>query len=158
MKAEAKKHGVEIKGDENKGTIKSKDGKITGSYSVSGKKIKLDLAPVSGPDVQKLIADLAATPKELMAAAATATVNQSKTEIDKAVIPIETLSGTIMAIKRGGRSVTIGQGGKKQKVRVSGRRTQILIAGAKKKRGALKVGMACTLTYQGSSAKKIDCK
>ena len=122
------------------------------------KKIKLDVAPVSGPEVRKLIADLAATPKELLAAAAAATVNRSKTDIDKAVIPIEMLSGTILQIKRGGRSVTIGQGGKKQKVSVSGRRTAILVGGAKKKRKALKLGMACTLTHQGSAAKKIDCK
>jgi len=116
------------------------------------------VAPVSGPEEQKLIADLAATPKELMAAAAAATVNHSKTEIDKAVIPIEMLSGTILQIKRGGRSVTIGHGGKKQKVSVSGSRTAILVGGAKKKRKALKLGMACTLTHQGSAAKKIDCK
>ena len=127
-------------------------------FLAEAKKIKLDLAPESGPEVHKLIAELAATPKEMLAAAAAATVNRAKTEIDKAVIPIETLSGTIIGIKRGGRSVTIGQGGKKRKVRVSGRRTQILVAGAKKKRKALKLGMACTLTYQGSAAKKIDCK
>ena len=127
-------------------------------FLAEAKKIKLDLAPVSGPEVQKLIADLAATPKKLMAAAAAATLNRSKTDIDKAVIPIESLSGTILKIKRGGRSVTIGRGGKKQKVKVSGRRTQILIGGAKKKRKALKLGMSCTLTYQGSAAKKINCK
>ena len=93
-----------------------------------------------------------------MDAAAAATLNRSKTEIDKAVIPIEMLSGTILKLKNGGRSVTVGQGGKKQKVKVSGRRTAILVGGAKKKRKALKLGMACTLTYQGSTAKKIDCK
>ena len=127
-------------------------------FLAEAKKINLDLAPVSGPEVQKLIAELAATPKELLDAAAAATLNRSKTEIDKAVIPIEMLSGTILKLKNGGRSVTVGQGGKKQKVKVSGRRTAILVGGAKKKRKALKLGMACTLTYQGSTAKKIDCK
>ena len=127
-------------------------------FLAEARKIKLDLAPVSGPEVLKLVADLAATPRELMTAAAAATINISKTRIDRAIIPTETLSGAILDIKRGGRSVTIGEGGKKQKVKVSGRRTAILVGGAKKKRKALKLGMSCTLTYQGSAAKKIDCK
>ena len=40
---------------------------------------------------------------------------------------------------------------------VSGRRTAVSIAGAKAKRKALKLGMSCEVTYQGSSAKKIAC-
>ena len=85
------------------------------------------------------------------------TSDRSNIQITKAVIPIETASGKITRVRSGGRRVSWAGGGKKGKLRVSGRRTKITLAGKEAKRKVLEVGMACKFTYQGSSAKKIDC-
>ena len=44
------------------------------------------------------------------------------------------------------------------RLRVSGSRTKLMVGGKEAKRKALKVGMNCKFTFQGSSAKKIDCQ
>lgn len=122
------------------------------------KRQKFELAWVDGTTVQKAIEELYAFPKDVIAAAAKASSDRSNIEVSKAVIPIETASGKITGLKRGGRSVSWEGDGKKGKLRVSGRRTAIVVAGKKAKRKALKAGMDCKFTYQGSSAKKIDCQ
>ena len=127
-------------------------------FQAEAKRSRLEITPVSGPALHKMMVDLYKTPKDLVQAASVAINYTKKTEIEKAVIPIETLMGKITAVKRGGRSITVEGSGKKQKVRVSGRRTAITVAGAKAKRKALKVGMNCELTYQGSAAKKFACQ
>jgi tripartite-type tricarboxylate transporter receptor subunit TctC len=122
------------------------------------KRQKLELAWVDGQTVQKAIEELYAFPKEVVAAAAKATSDRSNITISKAVIPIESASGKITKLRRGGRRVSWAGGGKKGKLRVSGSRTKVMVGGKKAKRKALKVGMNCKFTFQASSAKKIDCK
>ena len=120
------------------------------------KRQKLELAPISGPEIKALMVALYNSPKELVAAAKAAI--SGDIESTKAEIPIETLMGEIIVVKRGGRRVTLKGGGKTRKVRVSGRRTKITVAGKKAKRKALKAGMKCELTYQGTSAKQFACQ
>ena len=127
-------------------------------FLADAKKQKLDVSPLSGPKVASLVAELYKTPENIIKLASVASSDDTKTEISKAVIPIETLEGEITTIKRGGRKVTVEGGGRKWAVSVSGSRTKIAIGGQKAKRKALKVGMACKLTYQGTLAKAFDCK
>ena len=127
-------------------------------FLADAKKQKLDISPLSGPKVASLVADLYRTPENIIKLASAASSDETRTEISKAVIPIETLEGEITKIKRGGRKVTVEGGGKKWAVSVSGSRTKIAVGGQKAKRKALKVGMACKLTYQGTLAKAFDCK
>ena len=127
-------------------------------FLADAKKQKLDVSPLSGPKVASLVAELYKTPENIIKLASVASSDDTKTEISKAVIPIETLEGEIVTIKRGGRKVTVEGGGRKWAVGVSGSRTKIAIGGQKAKRKALKVGMACKLTYQGTLAKAFDCK
>lgn len=127
-------------------------------FLADAKKQKLDISPLSGPKVASLVAELYKTPENIIKLASVASSDDTKTEISKAVIPIETLEGEIVTIKRGGRKVTVEGGGRKWAVSVSGSRTKIAIGGRKAKRKALKVGMACKLTYQGTLAKAFDCK
>ena len=127
-------------------------------FLADANKQKMEIAPLSGPKVASLVKDLYATPQNIIQLASTAASDDTKIEISKAVIPIETLEGKITVIKRGGRKVTVEGGGKKWAVGVSGKRTKVVIAGKKAKRGALKVGMSCKLTYQGTAAKAFDCK
>ena len=127
-------------------------------FLADAKKQKMEIAPLSGPKVASLVKELYATPQNIIQLASTAASDDTKIEISKAVIPVETLDGKITVIKRGGRKVTVEGGGKKWAVSVSGSRTKVVIAGKKAKRKALKVGMACKLTYQGTAAKAFDCK
>jgi tripartite-type tricarboxylate transporter receptor subunit TctC len=122
------------------------------------KRQKLEIAPISGEKINQLIAQLFASPKDLVEAAKEAAEKTGKTQITKAVIPIETVKGTITKIKRKGRRVSYKGGGRKGKLSVSGRRTKVSIGGKKVKRKKLKVGMKCAFTFQGSAAKKIACE
>jgi tripartite-type tricarboxylate transporter receptor subunit TctC len=126
-------------------------------FRAEAKKQKLELEWVDGKTVEQGIAELYEFPKEVVAAAAKAQTDKSRIEISKAVIPVETSKGKITALGGGGRNVSWEGGGKKGKVRVSGSGTELLVGGKKGKRDDLKVGMECAFTYQGSSAKKIDC-
>jgi tripartite-type tricarboxylate transporter receptor subunit TctC len=127
------------------------------AFRAETEKQKLEVEWVDGETVQKEIAELYEYPQDVIDAAAKAQNDPTKIQISKAVIPVETADGKITALGDGGRSVSWAGGGKKGKVRVSGSGTELMVAGKKAKRDALKVGMACAFTYQGSSAKKIDC-
>lgn len=127
-------------------------------FLADAKKQKLEIAPISGPEIKKLMVALYKSPPDMVQAAKAALSRTDKIEIAKAVIPIETMAGAIAKLRSGGRRVTFEGGGKTQKVRVSGSRTKITVAGKKAKRKALKVGMKCELTYQGSAAKKFVCQ
>lgn len=123
------------------------------------KKLKLEINPVNGETIEKGIKELYGYPKEIIEAAKKSLRYEGNIKISKAVIPVETMSGTISSVKRGGRRVSFkGADGKTKKTRVSGRNTEIMVAGKKAKRKALKVGLACKLTFQASAAKKIECK
>ncbi len=126
-------------------------------FLADAKKQKLDIAPLSGPKVASLVDELYRTPQNIIDIAARAAADTTRTQISKAVIPIETLDGTITKVKRGGRSVTLEGSGKTWAVSVSGSRTKITVGGKTAKRKALKVGMACKLTYRGTQAQAFDC-
>ena len=117
-----------------------------------------DVSPISGLEVQQMIADLAAAPKSTIA---------KVKELSKYKGPIKTVkfkmakhTGKVTATKRGGRRIFISYKGKEVKAKVSGSRTKVTINGKKAKRKAIKVGMTCTFTYPsaGSEAKRVDCK
>ncbi len=117
-----------------------------------------DVSPITGLEVQKMIAVLAQTPK--------ATIKrvdrliQYNCKIKKVKIALAKHSGKVTATKRGGRRIFIEYKGKNVKAKVSGSRTKVTINGKKDKRKNIKVGMTCTFLYPsaGSEAKKVDCK
>jgi tripartite-type tricarboxylate transporter receptor subunit TctC len=127
-------------------------------FLADARKQKLEINPVAGDVVQKEIAELYESPKEVVEGAKHATTYTGNIQVSKAVIPIETAKGKITGVKSKGRSFSWEGGGKKGKLRVSGRNTAITVAGKKAKRGALKAGLACEFTYQGSAATKIACQ
>ncbi|NQV56845.1 MAG: hypothetical protein HQ503_13380, partial [Rhodospirillales bacterium] len=120
-------------------------------------KQRLEINPVSGPDVAKLIVGLYSAPKDIIQAAKEATESAAKTEVEKAVIPIETVNGKITKLGNGGRKVSFKGGDRKGSLSVSGSKTKLMVGGKKAKRKALKVGMSCAFTFQGSAAKQISC-
>ena len=125
------------------------------------KKTKLEIEPVSGDEIEKLIAEVYATPKDIVQAAAEATNRLTKTKMEKKVFPWLTVNGTVTGTKRGGRRISFKlSDGSKAKVRVSGSKTKVTIGGQKAKRKAIKKGMSCKIVYKGSGtrAKSLDCK
>lgn len=114
---------------------------------------KLEITPVSGDAVQKIIADMFAAPKDVIEASRVAASDASKTQVSKAKITIIKAKGKIESLASKNTKVTIGG----TTYSISGSRTKITIDGKAAKRTALKTGMECSA--EGTSeAKKIDCK
>ena len=128
-------------------------------FLAEAKKRRLEITPMAGADVQKLIDDVYALPKDVLARSREAATSSARTTVAKAVVPVVTYTGKITALKSGGRRVTWKGATAKGKLRVSGRGTKITLAGKKAKRKALKVGMACSFRVKGAqTALNIDCK
>ncbi len=116
------------------------------------KRLRRDIEIVTGEEIQKIIADLAKTPKEKLAA-----LNghfKFKGPVEKVKLEIVKHTGRVVALKRGGRRVVIDRGGKKVTAKVSGRRTKVTVGGKKAKRKAIKIGMTCTFDYYGNNTQE----
>ena len=114
---------------------------------------------LKGEEVQALINEIYALPKEVLAYADKVGNSRKGTLVATAVIPIETYQGAITRLKAGGRRVSWKGPSASGKLRVSGSKTKIFVAGKAGKRKALKVGMNCAFTVKGAqTALKIDCK
>jgi tripartite-type tricarboxylate transporter receptor subunit TctC len=127
------------------------------AFIAEAKKMRHELNPVSGVAVQKAIEKVYAAPKDIVAAAKKATEDQSKIQVAKAVVRQGKVTAKITKLEDKNRTLFWDEGGKSVSAGISGSRTKITIAGKKAKRGALKVGMSCTIAYKGSSAASIDC-
>ncbi len=117
-----------------------------------------EVSPLSGEEVQKMIADLAAAPKSVIKMVEG--LVKYKGKLRKVTIALAKHTGPVTATKKGGRRIFIKYKGKVVKAKVSGSRTKVTINGKKAKRKKIKVGMRCTFTYPGpgQEAKKVDCK
>jgi tripartite-type tricarboxylate transporter receptor subunit TctC len=127
-------------------------------FLAEAKKGRMPIAPVSGEEVQTLLAGLYSLPKEIIDHAANAISNKNNINITQAKLTISSYTGKITKVQRGGRRVSWKGNGKKGKLSVSGSKTQITVAGKKAKRKALKPGMSCTFKVLGAqSAMAINC-
>jgi len=117
-----------------------------------------DVSPITGEEVQQMVAKLARTPKATIKMVAE--VIQYKGKVKTVKIALAKHTGKVTATKRGGRRIFIDYKGKVVKAKVSGSRTKVTINGKKAKRKKIKVGMTCTFTYPGAGqeAKRVDCK
>lgn len=119
---------------------------------------KLGFGYMDGAEMEKRIKRLESTPDHIVEGAIDAATRTDRTEMGKAVVPVENAQGKITKVERGGRRVSFEGDGKKGKLRVSSSRTKVTIGGNAAKRSALKPGMACDFAYQGSAARTIACK
>ena len=126
----------------------------------NAKKSRMTIIPATGQEVTDLLTQMYASPPDVVAGLRKAALPLEKVQIAK--VPTIVATGKITKIKKGGRRVSYKgkvKGKKaKKKLKVSGRRTKVTIGGKKVKRSKLKVGMSCTFTHKGSSAKSIACK
>jgi len=122
------------------------------------KKLRFNVSPVSGEEMQNIIIKIYKTPPDIVALTKDAIVYRGT--LIKAKIKLVKHTGKVTKTKRGGRRIFISYKGKEVKAKVSGRRTKVTIGGKKTKRKNIKVGMTCTFTYPGAGqeAKRIDCK
>jgi tripartite-type tricarboxylate transporter receptor subunit TctC len=128
-------------------------------FLADAKKRKMPIDALRGEDVQALIDEIYALPKDVLEYADKVGNSREGTQVAKAVIPVETYQGAITRVRRGGRRVSWKGASASGKLRVSGSKTKIFVAGKKGKRKALKVGMNCAFTVKGAqTALKIDCK
>lgn len=126
-------------------------------FLADAKKRRLEIDPVSGVELEKLVNELYKTPKELAARTAAyrkpAKVGESKRKINWKTVSVE-LS------KKKGRYVYFMLDGKENRAKLHGKRTKVQIAGKKAKSKMLKAGLMCDVTFPGHHglAKEITCK
>lgn len=119
---------------------------------------KLDLAPVSGEEMQEIVSRIYRTPKPVVERAQAAIVY--KGEKRKVKIDLLTYTAKLTDVKRDGRQIVFMHEGKPVMVNISGSRTAVTVDAKKGGRRDLKVGLTCTVTYSGpgAEAKKVECK
>lgn len=121
------------------------------------KKRRLEIDPISGEEVEKLVKELYATDKELAKLTASyrkpAKVGESKRKINWKTVSVELK-------EKKGRYVYFMVGGEEHRAKLSGRRTEVQIGGKKAKSKMLRAGLRCDVTYPGHHglAKAISCK
>ncbi|MDH3240110.1 MAG: hypothetical protein OEO83_05535 [Alphaproteobacteria bacterium] len=121
----------------------------------------LEVTPVSGSDVQALMTEIMSTPQDVVQAAKEATLKTTGMFITKAKVQFVTDTGAVTKTIKKGRSIAFKlKNGKEVKAKISGSRTLVTVGGKKSKRGSIKVGMTCAVTYPGpgQEAKKVECK
>lgn len=116
------------------------------------KKLRWDITPLTGEPVGKAIGAALDQPPEVIA------MLQEVQAAKPSDIKVE---AALTEIINNGREIAFRDaGGKESKAKISGSRTRIEVAGKQAKRGALKPGMACAVTYKGAGteASLIACK
>jgi hypothetical protein len=120
------------------------------------KRRRLEIDPISGKEVERLIKELYATDVKLARRTAgyrkPAKVGESKRKIKWKKV-------SVSLTKKKGRYVYFLVDGKENRAKLSGRRTKVKIAGKKAKTKHLKAGLTCDVTYPGhhGMAKAITC-
>ena len=128
------------------------------TFLATAGKAKLDITPVSGTDIQKLVASMYGASSEVIELAKKV-VERGSTAVGKAVIPYEKVSAKISKVENGGRKIRFTAGGKKGNAGISGSGTKVTIDGKTAKRSAIKPDMTCEVDYQGSgsTARTVAC-
>lgn len=128
-------------------------------FLAEAKKRKIDISPLSGEAVQKLVASIMAKPPEVVNATIDAISRKDRMEVQFKKIDLVNVKTTIEGVQRGGRVLTFKDGGTAQQVSMSGSRSKVSIGGKYATRGDIKPGMTCAITHSGdkSEAKSVVC-
>ncbi len=122
-------------------------------------KVKMELAPVGGDEVQELIVRVAATPKAVIDRLNDAQVYKGEKVMAK--VEGNATKGKVADLPDGARKIVLQlDGGKTFTAGVSGSRTKLKVAGKDAKRDDLKAGMTCAVEApgDGQEASSIDCQ
>lgn len=118
-----------------------------------------DVQLVSGERMQSLIAKLLKTPQAVIATAADAMKYKGK-RLKAKIVEIKDAVTITKVIKKGRKLEMKLSDGKMVESPMSRSRSKVTIAGKKAKRGDLKAGMNCSVTYpaRGLEVSRIDCR
>jgi tripartite-type tricarboxylate transporter receptor subunit TctC len=125
-------------------------------FLADAKKQDLEIAPIGGERIGKLIANIYNAPPEVIQRAKEASERADKLEITEIKVELTKISGDVTKIEKGGRVIHLGD----MSAKISGSRTELMIGGKSDDRGNVKVGMKCEaeLTGEsGSEAKTFSC-
>lgn len=128
------------------------------AFKAEAEKQKRDIDYVSGAELQKIIVDMAGSPREMMAKVEE--LMQFRGPTKEAKITMLRHTGKVLESKGSGRQVVIDHLGKPASANISASATKVTINGQKGDRGAVKSGMTCTFVYTGpgTQAEELDCK
>jgi len=127
------------------------------AYLGDAKKLRIDISPKSGAEVDGIVAKLMAMPKPLIARYKKL-IENPKAERRKVKWLI--VSGTVSKVAKKGKFELKVAGKKKAiKTRMRNRYTKVKVEGKKAKSKAVKVGMNCKVWYEGpkSTAGRVEC-
>lgn len=118
-------------------------------------KARVDIAPLTGEKVAKIIADAYAAPEDVKQLLRTA-INAPRTLEKVKTVKVAT---TLKALTGKGRAVAFDAKGKAHTAKLA-KKTKITVAGQAAKAADLKPGMACMVDYygDGGQARSIACK
>ncbi|MDX1485131.1 MAG: tripartite tricarboxylate transporter substrate-binding protein [Alphaproteobacteria bacterium] len=123
-------------------------------------KLNVAISPLSGEQVAQIVRDVWNTPKEVVQMAQA--VLASKKGLQQRKTNYRTVNVTLTKTNKKGSKIYFTDKGKKVYASVSRRskRSKVTIGGKKAKRGQLKKGMACAVTYEGHKtlAKTVSCQ
>lgn len=123
------------------------------------KKAKLELSPVSGEAIQKMLARVYAAPKEVISRAREAMQYRGEKAVLKTISV--TARGTVLRSNREGRELEFKlSDGTTGKTSVSTSGTRVTIGGKPAKRADIRMGMACEIEWPGpgQQAQSLACK
>jgi tripartite-type tricarboxylate transporter receptor subunit TctC len=117
----------------------------------------MEIQPVRGEDIQREVARLAATPKDIVAIADKVLENDINV-FDAKLNWIEVKASTLTGIEKKGRMIGFTDSGKPAKADTTD--AQITIAGKEAKSADLKLGLVCSISYLGNNdrARSITCE
>ena len=127
------------------------------AYLGEAKKLRIDISPKSGAEVDGIVAKLMAMPKPLVDRYKKLVENP---KAERRKVKWQIVTGTISKVAKKGKLQFKVAGKKKaMKTRMRNRYTKVTIDGKKAKRKAVKVGMTCKIWYEGnkSTAGKLEC-
>lgn len=129
-------------------------------FKADADKLNVALSPLSGPEVLKIVKDVWNTPEDVVKMAQA--VLSSRKGLEQRKTNYRTVQVKLNKTNKKGSKIYFSDGGKTVYASVSRRakRSKVMIGGKKAKRGQLKAGMDCAVTYEGHKtlAKSVECK
>lgn len=119
-------------------------------------KQNMEIQPVKGADIQREVARLASTPKEIVATADK--VLENEINVFDAKLNWIAVEGPLTAVEQKGRMIVFADKGKAVKADTSD--AKITVAGQDAKAADLKPGQVCAISYlgDGDAARSVACK
>ncbi len=129
------------------------------AFLAEAERQRRDIDLVTGEEIDQVIATMVNTPRERLARLDDLLKFQGPTQ--QAKVELIEHTGPVTAVEGGGRSLTVDASGTARSAGISGSRTKVTINGADADRGAIQVGMTCTIalaTPDAKEASEIHCK